>query len=178
VQVPPQGADRERGQSSAARAGCRLRREPPTAIEPDAAQQAEALHLPPLRPHDLRADLQPLGENHCGGDFVLPNLTLCHPELGYRMPLFLMAPGAVVSFPGSTLCHGTTTHHDEEAREPGCAAHVSFAVQTPVKTLKMGRSSEERQQLHDKLLRRGHEDACKLDGAVWLPVWQFSGVHA
>ena len=37
-------------------------------------------------------------------------LALMDPEWGTKMPLFIMAPGALATFSGSDLCHGTTEH--------------------------------------------------------------------
>ena len=39
-------------------------------------------------------------------------LALMDPEWGTKMPLFIMAPGALATFSGSDLCHGTTEHDD------------------------------------------------------------------
>ena len=39
------------------------------------------------------------------------------PEWGTKMPLFIMAPGALATFSGSDLCHGTTEHDDVRSAE-------------------------------------------------------------
>ena len=149
-------------------------------------EQIAALPSPavPLPPENLAKELHPDGSRHCGGDFCLPNLTLAHPELSspYRMPLFLMAPGATVAFSGATLCHGTSAHHAVASRSsgPGGAAHVSFAVQTPALTLGMNNESAERRALHNKLVDAGAVDALSSEwqppSAVCLPVWHFESV--
>jgi len=127
--------------------------------------------------------LQPGGKCHCGGDLSFPNLTLAHPELGHKMPLFLMAPGAAATFAGSTLCHGSTAHHAKNERHCGCEAHVSFAVQTPAATLGVENASAERHTQHEAMLNAGYCDAhsspqWQQPGTVWLPVWQFPRVAA
>ena len=47
----------------------------------------------------------PGGAAHCGGDLIFPNLSLALAEgVGdgwYRIPVFMMAPGAVAMFPGA-----------------------------------------------------------------------------
>jgi hypothetical protein len=47
------------------------------------------------------------------------------------MPLFVMAPGSIVAFPGADLYHCTTEHDSVERRPENCKAQISFAVQTP-----------------------------------------------
>jgi hypothetical protein len=71
------------------------------------------------------------GRNHCGGDFVLPHLQLQQDKMEGRMPLFVMAPGSIVAFPGANLYHCTTEHDSVERYPENCKAHISFAVQTP-----------------------------------------------
>ena len=44
-------------------------------------------------------------------------LALMDPEWGTKMPLFIMAPGALATFSGSDLCHGTTEHDDVRSAE-------------------------------------------------------------
>lgn len=130
--------------------------------------------LPPLT---LAAELCPGGAKHCGGDLLFPLLTLTNPLLQGRMPLFVMVPGAVAAFSGSDLAHGTTEHDAPDARSPGCAAHVSFAVQTPAPTLGFSCKSEAGILLHKRLLALGATDACEGRlhpdcGTVWLAVHQ------
>ena len=117
---------------------------PDHAIPPSDEQLAALPELRELPPHSLQESRLVGGSEHCGGDLCFPNVTLAHPELGQRMPLFMMQPGAAATFAGATLCHGTTAHHAESKRSPGCAAHVSFAVQTPAATLGLTNSSKDR----------------------------------
>ena len=141
-------------------------------LQPSAEQVALLPPMQTLPKFDLDPSLWPRECMHCGGDLVFPNLTLCDPTLGFRMPIFMMAPGAVAAFSGSDLCHGTTEHHSESKRAGGCRAHISFAVQTPGAILGMYRV-EDRNPLHGLLLQAGHEDALTLEGAIWVPVWHF-----
>ena len=141
-------------------------------LQPSEEQVAQLPPMPMLPRSDLDPSLWPGGCMHCGGDLAFPNLTLCDPALGFKMPLFMMAPGAVAAFPGSDLCHGTTEHHAEAERAGGCKAHISFAVQTPQALLGISRDMD-REPLHSELLQAGHEDALALEGAIWLPVWHF-----
>ena len=155
--------------------------EAPETILPSDAQVEALEPLPKLPAATTPKELQPGGERHCGGDLNFPNLTLAHPELGYKQPLFLMGPGAVATFAGSTLCHGTTAHHAESERDPSSKAHVSFAVQTPAATLGVENSSAERHALHEEMLEAGYLDAASpqwKEHAVWLPVWHFAKVAA
>jgi len=155
---------------------------PEEAIHPTPEQERALPWLPGKLPAATTPKaLQPGGASHCGGDLSFPNLTLAHPELGYKMPLFLMAPGAVAAFSGSTLCHGTTAHHAENERRPGCKAHVSFAVQTPAATLGVENASAKRLATHRVMLEAGYCDAARSQqwqqpGTVWLPVWNFPDV--
>ena len=64
---------------------------------------------------------------HCGGDLLFPHLTLMDPEWGAKMPLFIMAPGAVATFSGSDLCHGTTEHDDVQTRPSEVAWRMSLS---------------------------------------------------
>ena len=85
---------------------------PPLATRPSAdllqstREHLEKAPLPPP-PASLAEDLRPGGRSHCGGDLCFPNLTLAHEAAKgrFRMPLFMMAPGAVALFAGATLCH-------------------------------------------------------------------------
>ena len=156
---------------------------PEAAIEPSHEQLcALPAELPPLPPESIEADFHPNGLLHCGGDLSFPNLTLAHPALQHRMPLFLMGPGAVASFAGAKLCHGTTAHHAAGSRLDGCRAHVSFAVQTPAAALKVDTKDAARGKLYDELVAAGSVDAnspaWQEPNAVWLPVWHFEGVKA
>ena len=157
----------------------------PPSPEQEHALPSHALRRPPTKlPAETTSKaLQPGGECHCGGDLSFPNLTLAHPELGHKMPLFLMAPGAVATFAGATLCHGTTAHHAENERRCDCKAHISFAVQTPAATLGVENASAERHAQHAAMLKAGHCDAhsspqWQQPGTVWLPVWHFPEVAA
>ena len=163
--------------------------EAPEEAIPPSDEQIQALPAHALRrPHmtlpaaTILEALQPGGECHCGGDLSFPNLTLAHPELAHNMPLFLMAPGAVATFAGSTLCHGTTAHHAESKRQCGCEAHISFAVQTPAATLGLENTSAERHAQHNAMLEAGYRDASspqwQQPGTVWLPVWHYRKVVA
>jgi len=82
-----------------------------------------------------------------------------------------MAPGAVASFSGARLCHCTTEHH--AARCSGCAAHVSFAVQTPALTLGLHPQPSKRAVVEADLQAYGFLDSRsqRWQEAVWLPVW-------
>lgn len=114
--------------------------------------------------------------SHCGGDLCFPNLTLAHEAADgrFRMPLFMMAPGAVALFAGATLCHCTTGHHEKAQRKPQCEAHISFAVQTPATVLGLGGQPAKRHELHNRLLELGTNDLReRWHDAVWLPVWHF-----
>ena len=113
------------------------------------------------------------GAAHCGGDLCFPNLTLAHPSLGTRMPVFMMAPSAVASFRGASLCHCTLEHHVQ--RSGGCAAHVSFAVQTPALTLGLPAQVSKRLELEAELQAKAVLDSRTpyWKDAVWLPVWHF-----
>jgi hypothetical protein len=73
----------------------------------------------------------PGGRNHCGGDFVLPHLQLQKDKMAGRMPLFVMAPGSIVAFPGTDLYHCTIEHDSVERHPENCKAQISFAVQRP-----------------------------------------------
>ena len=84
------------------------------------------------------------------------------------MPLFVMAPGSVVIFPGADLYHCTTEHDSVECRPVNCKAHISFAVQTPSTTL--GQSKIYTKQFHTELLALGEIDGSHWEDAVWLPV--------
>ena len=154
---------------------------PPLATRPsDDLLQSTREHLEkaPLPPPSasLAKDFCPGGRSHCGGDLCFPNLTLAHEAADgrFRMPLFMMAPGAVALFAGATLCHCTTGHHKEAQRKPHCEAHVSFAVQTPATVLGLGGQPAERHELHNRLLELGTNDLReRWHDAVWLPVWHF-----
>ena len=108
---------------------------------------------------------------------MLSHLTLAQEAVDvgrFRMPLFMMAPGAVALFAGATLCHCTTRHHEVAQRKSRCEAHVSFAVQTPATVLGMGGKCAERHELHDRLLELGTIDLREMwPDAMWLPVWHF-----
>ena len=84
-----------------------------------------------INKNTIEIDLMPGGRNHCGGDFVLPHLQLQQDEMVGRMPLFVMAPGSIVAFPGADLYHCTTENNPVERRPENCNTHISFAVQTP-----------------------------------------------
>lgn len=93
------------------------------------------------------------------------------------MPLFMMAPGAVATFSGSDLCHGTTEHDNVKRRPPGSLAHVSFAIQTPAATLGLVRTSAECVALHQSLQAATNADVCRTKGhwsveagTAWLGV--------
>ena len=108
---------------------------------------------------------------------MFPHLTRLDPEWGAKMPLFIMAPGAVATFSGSDLCHGTTEHDAVQTRPAGCLAHVSFAVQTPAATLGLVRTSAECVALHKSLLAATNADVCRTKGhwsvqagTAWLGV--------
>ena len=109
---------------------------------------------------------------HCGGDLLFPHLTLMDPEWGAKMPLFIMAPGAVATFSGSDLCHGTTEHDDVQTRPvegrlrlPGaCLFRRSDVVQTPAATLGLVRTSAECVALHQSLLAATNADVCRTKG--------------
>jgi len=88
-----------------------------------------------------------------------------------------MMPGAVATFSGSDLCHGTTEHDAVATRPAGCQAHVSFALQTPARTLGLVRTSAECVALHSGLQALVNADVCRTQGhwsvdagAVWLGV--------
>lgn len=135
----------------------------------------QAQHPPP----ELRKEIQPGGELHCGGDLCFPNMTVAHQPDRYRMPLFMMKPRAVALFSGCDSCHCTTEHHDRSQRSEGCEAHVSFAVQTPASVLGMGGRASERQMLHEELLELGTTDVRELwSDAVWVPVYHFKQAQA
>lgn len=166
--------------------------EPPTAISPDQAQIAAA-HTklqasPPLPAHTIHASMAPGGASHCGGDLIFPNLTCASGLMGsasvagatYKMPKFVMGPGAAAAFSGALQCHGTGPHHEEDERQAGCEAHVSFAVQTPALTLGFEKGSEERGKLHKRLAALGALDAQSDDwaDAVWIPVWRYPTVDS
>ena len=117
----------------------------------------------------IEIDLMPGGRNHCSGDFVLPHLQLQQDEMAGRMPLFVMAPGSIVAFPGADLYHFTTEHDSVERRPENCKAHISFAVQTPSPFL--GQTKTYTKQLHTELLALGGIDGAQhWEDAVWLPV--------
>jgi hypothetical protein len=80
---------------------------------------------------NIDIDLMPGGPNHCGGDLVFTHLQLQQNEMAGKMPLFCMAPGSIVVFPGADLYHCTTEHDLEKHCPPNCKAHISFAVQMP-----------------------------------------------
>jgi len=154
---------------------------PPLATRPSAdllqstREHLEKAPLPPP-PASLAEDLCPGGRSHCGGDLCFPNLTLAHEAADgrFRMPLFMMAPGAVALFAGATLCHCTTGHHEKAQRKPQCEAHISFAVQTPATVLGLGGQPAKRHELHNRLLELGTNDLReRWHDAVWLPVWHF-----
>jgi len=126
----------------------------------DSSQQSSA--------NTIDIDLMPGGRNHCGGDFVLPQLRLQQDKMEGQMPLFVMAPGSVVIFPGADLYHCTTEHDSVECRPVNCKAHISFAVQTPSTTL--GQSKIYTKQFHTELLALGEIDGSHWEDAVWLPV--------
>jgi hypothetical protein len=56
------------------------------------------INLPTRIKNTIEIDLMPGGRNHCGGDFVLPHLQLQKDKMAGRMPLFVMAPGSIVTF--------------------------------------------------------------------------------
>jgi hypothetical protein len=56
-----------------------------------------------INKNTIEIDLMPGGRNHCGGDFVLPHLQLQQDKMAGRMPLFVMAPGSSIAFPGAQL---------------------------------------------------------------------------
>ena len=56
-----------------------------------------------INENTIEIDLILGGRNHCGGDFVLPHLQLQQDEMAGRMPLFVMALGSIVAFPGAQL---------------------------------------------------------------------------
>ena len=149
-----------------------------------ASEQDLPLHEVPARSPQLPAPnlperYQPGGKGHCGGDLCFPNMTLAHEPGRYRMPLFMMPPRAVALFSGCDSCHCTTAHHERSQRRKGCAAHVSFAVQTPASVLGMGGRADDRKQLHEKLLELGATDVRELwSDAVWVPVWHFKKAPA
>ena len=116
---------------------------------------------PPLLPDELR----PGGRLHCGGDLVF---TMAKLKDG-RRPLFLMPPGAVAIFKGATFRHGTTEHDDEQARPKGCAAHISFANQTPAQVLRL--TGSQRRAMHERLITAGEADAEEFfQDAIRVPV--------
>ena len=150
----------------------------PLAVKRPTAVQLEKLRtrpgsFDPLPAASIPAEYMVGGSTHCGGDLCFPNLTLAHPHLGYRMPVFMMAPGSVASFQGAALCHGTTEHHAK--RFPGCTAHVSFAVQTPALTLGLPNQLGKRCELEAELAAGAAIDARDphWQDATWLPVWHF-----
>lgn len=154
---------------------------PERAILPSDEQVQALPPVAPLPASSIPEEQQPGGECHCGGDLSFPNLALAHPELGHKMPLFLMAPGAVATFAGASLCHGTTAHHTEKKRSHGCKAHISFAVQTPAATLGVENSSSERHGLQEEMLAAGRRDVdehWRSPDTVWMPVWNFNKVAA
>ena len=89
------------------------------------------IDLPTRIENTIEIDLMPGGRNHCGGDFVLPHLQLQKDKMAGRMPLFVMAPGSIVAFPGTDLYHCTIEHDSVERHPENCKAQISFAVQTP-----------------------------------------------
>jgi len=95
----------------------------------------------------------PGGRNHCGGDFVLLHLQLQQDKIEGQMPLFVMAPGSIVAFPGADLYHCTTEHDLVERRLENCKAQISFAVQTPSPIL--GQTKTYTKQFHTELLAAG-----------------------
>ena len=150
----------------------------------DVEQPVEVRHPTPeqrdmLRPccslpaASIARELMVDGAAHCGGDLCFPNLTLAHPSLGTQMPVFMMAPGAVASFQGASLCHCTLEHHTK--RSDGCAAHVSFAVQTPALTLGVPTQLSKRLAVEAELQADAALDSLNeyWRDAVWLPVWHF-----
>ena len=92
----------------------------------------QSTHNPyPLLPtpavgNTIDIDVMPGGINHCGGDFVLNHLQLQQYEMAGRMPLFVMAPGKIIVFPGADLYHCTTEHDSVESRLENCKAHISL----------------------------------------------------
>ena len=141
----------------------------------DTEVACEQAHPPPNLPDEI----QPGGTSHCGGDLCFPNMTLAHEPGRYRMPLFMMQPGAVALFSGCDSCHCTTGHHSRSQRRPGCEAHVSFAVQTPASVLGMSSRADDRRKLHRELLELGTTDVRhQWSDAVWVPVWHFKEAHA
>ena len=113
------------------------------------------------------------GRKHCGGDLLFTDMILLHPLFAYRMPLFMMAPGAVAMFAGADAHHGTCAHHARDKRAAGCKAHISFAVQTPAASVRL--SGAARREVHQVLLHAGAADVRARNGywadAVWLPVF-------
>ena len=143
----------------------------PTAEQLEKQLEKAPSQLEPLPTASIPRELMVNGAAHCGGDLCFPNLTLADPRLGCRMPVFMMAPGAVAAFSGAKLCHCTTEHHAE--RSGGCAAHVSFAVQTPALTLGLHKQPSKRAEVETELHTYGVMDSMSKHWreAVWLPVW-------
>lgn len=143
----------------------------PTAEQLEKQLEKAPSQLEPLPTASIPRELMVNGAAHCGGDLCFPNLTLADPRLGCRMPVFMMAPGAVAGFSGAKLCHCTTEHHAE--RSGGCAAHVSFAVQTPALTLGLHKQPSKRAEVETELHAYGVTDSLseRWREAVWLPVW-------
>jgi hypothetical protein len=106
-----------------------------------------------INKNTIEIDLMPGGRNHCGGDFVPTHLQLQQDEMVGRMPLFVMASGSIVAFPGADLYHCTSEHASVERRPENCKAHISFAVQTPSPIL--GQNKSFTNQLHTELLVAG-----------------------
>ena len=134
-----------------------------------AASADERVKRAIINENTIEIDSMPGGRNHCGGDFVLTHLQLQQDEMAGRMPLFVMAPGSIVAFPGADLYHCTTEHDSVERRPENCKAHISFAVQTPSPIL--GQKKSFTNQVHTELLALGGIDGTQhWKHAVWLPV--------
>ena len=144
-----------------------------------AALPAEVITLaqpPPTLGHDVL----PGGAQHCGGDLGFPNMTTAAPCYGYKVPVLPMVPGAVAIFPGADVCHFTTQHSPESQRQPGCSAHLSFAVQTPRVLFHDPAVGQPTASLHSDILALGAGDASSAywADAVRIPVWHYSSAFS
>ena len=150
----------------------------PPALPPGAAVSASATAAVPTSSDaeaapKLPSEQLPGGSRHCGGDLLFPNLALLEGERRGLTPLFIMVPGAGAGFYGAEQLHCTTGHDERARRAEGCAAHVSFAVQTPAQTLGLAPKSPACRAIHKRVQTAAAADAAGAAwrDAVWLAVY-------